>query len=68
MSGDAALRLLRNDPSTHDIPIVMVTAQTLMSGEREALSAMADVVVTKQELSAARIGEILRDALREHEA
>ena len=60
MSGDVALRQLRTDPSTHDIPVVMLTAQALTSGEREALSAIADVVVTKQELSAARVGEILR--------
>jgi signal transduction histidine kinase/CheY-like chemotaxis protein len=68
MSGDAALRLLRTDPGTHHIPVVMVTAQPLTLSEREALSAIADAVVTKQELSAARIDEILSDALREHRA
>lgn len=67
MSGDEALRRLRADSSTQHIPVVMVTSQTLSPGQRESLATLADAVVNKDELSASRVDQILRQTLSTEE-
>jgi signal transduction histidine kinase len=64
LSGDEALRRLRADPATQDIPVIMVTSRALSAAQRESLASLGAAVVSKEELTGPRIGEILREALR----
>jgi len=57
--------LLKRDPETLQIPVVIYTSQRLESGERERLQAAADIVpkeTQSRELTEARFAEALARA------
>jgi signal transduction histidine kinase/ActR/RegA family two-component response regulator len=51
LSGFETLSRLKSDPLTSETPVVIVTSQTLASGERENLMARAHAVLSKEGLS-----------------
>ncbi|HEY6403801.1 MAG TPA: ATP-binding protein, partial [Blastocatellia bacterium] len=68
LSGFETLSLLKSDPVTGETPVVIVTSQTLTSGERGDLMARAQAILSKEGLSQEGLVEaILRatDALKE---
>jgi CheY-like chemotaxis protein/nitrogen-specific signal transduction histidine kinase len=65
LSGFEVLDLLKRDPETLQIPVVIYTSQRLESGERERLQAAADIVpkeTQSRELTQARFAEALARA------
>jgi signal transduction histidine kinase/CheY-like chemotaxis protein len=65
LSGFEVLDLLKRDPETLQIPVVIYTSQRLESGERERLQAAADIVpkeTQSRELTEARFAEALARA------
>src|SRR5262249_2267449 len=50
LSGSEALRRLKNDPSTSEIPVIIVTSQSLTTAEREELMARARAILSKENL------------------
>ena len=65
MSGFEVLRVLKADPLTSEIPIIIYTAQALESADRERLYAAADIVpkeMKSRELMEARFAEALQRA------
>jgi len=65
LSGFEVLDLLKRDPETLQIPVVIYTSQRLESGERERLQAAADIVpkeTQSRELTEARFAEALERA------
>jgi signal transduction histidine kinase/ActR/RegA family two-component response regulator len=51
LSGFETLSRLKSDPLTSDTPVVIITSQTLASGEREDLMARAHAILSKEGLS-----------------
>jgi len=51
LSGVETLSRLKSDPLTSQTPVVIVTSQTLTSGEREDLMARAQAILSKEGLS-----------------
>jgi signal transduction histidine kinase/ActR/RegA family two-component response regulator len=51
LSGFETLSLLKSDPLTSETPVVIITSQTLTSGEREDLMAGAHSILSKEGLS-----------------
>ncbi|HEY7183845.1 MAG TPA: ATP-binding protein [Blastocatellia bacterium] len=51
LSGFETLSLLKSDPLTSGTPVVIITSQTLTSGEREDLMAGAHSILSKEGLS-----------------
>jgi CheY-like chemotaxis protein len=47
MDGHAAVRALRADPKTHDLPVVALTAYAMAGDEKRALDAGFDAYITK---------------------
>jgi len=65
LSGFEVLDLLKRDPETLQIPVVIYTSQRLESAERERLQAAADIVpkeTQSRELTEARFAEALARA------
>jgi len=65
LSGFEVLDLLKRDPETLQIPVVIYTSQRLEGGERERLQAAADIVpkeTQSRELTEARFAEALERA------
>ena len=60
MNGREALRELRRDPATRDIPIIILTSTHLEAAERRRLLEEADDVLSKADLTR----ETLTDAVR----
>lgn len=54
---------LKADPATRNIPVIIITAHTLDSGERERLANQADVILSKESLSRELAINRIRDAL-----
>jgi signal transduction histidine kinase/CheY-like chemotaxis protein len=65
MDGFEALRRLRADPDTRDLPVVVITAKDLSLEEREELQQHAIRVIEKDGLDRARLLRELRQALNE---
>src|SRR5262245_62783 len=51
LNGFETLSRLKSDPLTSETPVVIVTSQTLTSGEREDLMARAQAIISKEGLS-----------------
>jgi signal transduction histidine kinase/CheY-like chemotaxis protein len=64
LNGAEVLRLLRADPTTEHLPVVVATAKKLERGEREELEQLASVVLSKSRLSSPDAEAALADALR----
>jgi CheY-like chemotaxis protein len=61
LSGSEALRRLKNDPSTSEIPVIIVTSQPLTTAEREELIARAKAILSKENLLSDKLlGEVNR--------
>jgi CheY-like chemotaxis protein len=68
LSGFETLSRLKSDPLTRETPVVIVTSQTLTSGEHEDLMAMAQAILPKEGLSKeALLAAILRATGRRSE-
>ncbi|MBO0726305.1 MAG: response regulator [Blastocatellia bacterium] len=66
LSGFETLSLLKNDPLTSETPVVIVTSQTLTSGEREDLMAIAHSILPKEGLSEEKLLEAISQAVGVH--
>ncbi len=68
LSGFETLSRLKSDPLTSETPVVIVTSQTLTSGEREDLMARAQAILPKEGLSKeALLAAIMRATGRRNE-
>jgi CheY-like chemotaxis protein len=65
MDGFEALRRLRADPATVDLPVVVITAKDLSPSEREELRQHTMRIIEKDGMDRARLLRELREALRE---
>jgi signal transduction histidine kinase/CheY-like chemotaxis protein len=62
--GVAVLRLLKDDPATSDIPVVVVTSRVLDDAETRELLTMAAAVLPKEAVSRERAIHTIDEALR----
>ncbi|HKQ77628.1 MAG TPA: ATP-binding protein [Blastocatellia bacterium] len=62
LSGFDTLSRLKSDPLTRETPVVIITSQTLASGEREELMARAQAILSKEGLSQEGLAEAIRNA------
>jgi signal transduction histidine kinase/FixJ family two-component response regulator len=60
LNGFETLSLLKSDPATRDTPVIIVTSQTLTSGEQEDLMARAQAILSKEGLSQEGLVEAIR--------
>ena len=63
MGGLEVLRALREDPVTHDIPVVMNTIKRLTAEERENLEREVAVVFSKETLTRRDAAAHIREAI-----
>jgi signal transduction histidine kinase/CheY-like chemotaxis protein len=62
LPGQEVLRRLRADPSTREIPVIVVTSQVLGDRDAQALLEAAHAVFSKADLSRGTLGEAVRVA------
>jgi signal transduction histidine kinase/ActR/RegA family two-component response regulator len=62
LSGFEILSMLKSDPVTGETPVVIVTSQTLTSGERKDLMARANAILSKEGLSQEGLVEAILQA------
>jgi signal transduction histidine kinase/ActR/RegA family two-component response regulator len=70
LSGFETLALLKSDPLTSQTPVLIITSQTLTSGESEELMAGAHAILSKEGLSQERLLDAIShatDARKEEE-
>jgi CheY-like chemotaxis protein len=67
MTGHEVLRRLRQDPRTHDIPVLIVSSVRLEDEERRALLPEVNAILSKDDLSVDRLSSALEAALRPRE-
>jgi CheY-like chemotaxis protein len=65
ISGFEVLMQLKSDPATGPIPVAVVTSLVLSEAERQKLETQACAIISKSELSRARIEELLASVLPE---
>jgi len=63
VDGLEVLRRLKEDPATHDIPVVIVTSKSLDEPERRRLLELATGVLTKEAVSRERALAAVEDAM-----
>jgi CheY-like chemotaxis protein len=63
MTGETLLRELRAEPRTSELPVIIVTAKELDSGERARLEGLGAQVVRKGEALAAELRRAIMEAL-----
>lgn len=63
MPGEEVLELLKADPATEGIPVIVVTSKHLQPSEREVLKKRTTAILSKVALSGAEGLKILREAL-----
>jgi signal transduction histidine kinase/CheY-like chemotaxis protein len=66
VDGFEVLRMVRDQPATRDLPIIVVTAKDLSEEERERLGRSAARVVLKQALRVDDLRDQIRDLLSAH--
>jgi CheY-like chemotaxis protein len=66
MTGFETLRELSKDPSTANIPVIVVTSRVLTETERAVLMQHAAAILSKASLDRTNIEQLLRDAIRGH--
>jgi signal transduction histidine kinase/CheY-like chemotaxis protein len=64
LGGKEVLRQLKDDPSTREIPVVIVTSRALDAADRSELLSLAAGVLPKEALSRERALAAIEDALR----
>ena len=64
MDGFETLRLLREDPDTAELPVVIITAKDLSSEEREALQQGAARIIEKNGLERKSLMRELRASMK----
>jgi signal transduction histidine kinase/CheY-like chemotaxis protein len=64
LGGDEVLRRLKDDPSTREIPVVVVTSRSLDASDRSELMSLAASVLPKQAMTRERALAAVEEALR----
>jgi CheY-like chemotaxis protein/two-component sensor histidine kinase len=64
LPGDEVLRRLKDDPSTREIPVVVVTSRALDASDRNELMSLAASLLPKQAMTRERALAALEEALR----
>jgi signal transduction histidine kinase/CheY-like chemotaxis protein len=64
LPGDEVLRRLKDDPSTREIPVVIVTSRSLDASDRSELMTLAASVLPKQAMTRERALAAVEEALR----
>ena len=65
ISGFEVLEQLKTDPATGAIPVAIVTSLALSEADRQMLDTQACAIISKSELSRARIEDLLASVLPE---
>jgi len=67
LSGSDALTMLKDDPLTSGIPVIIVTSQSLTGAEREELMVRAQAIFSKEHLLSDKLLEEVNRAFSNHE-